>query len=59
MRRPGTPRYTLITGQYSIHNPDNPRRGPQPDGDTITFLPDSVDLVRRLRRLPDPNPSPS
>jgi hypothetical protein len=51
MRKPRTPRYTLIKGQYSIHNPDKPRQGPQPDGDTITFVPDSVDLVRGLRRL--------
>jgi endonuclease YncB( thermonuclease family) len=51
MRKPRTPRYTLIKGQYSIHNPDKPRQGPQPDGDTVTFLPDSVDLVRGLRRI--------
>jgi hypothetical protein len=51
MRRPRTPRYTLIKGQYSIHNPSNPRRGPQPDGDTVTFFPDSLDLVRALKRF--------
>src|SRR5262245_40574320 len=51
MRGPQTPRYTLIKGRYSIHNPTNPRQGPQPDGDTVTFFPDSVDLVRRLRRF--------
>lgn len=51
MRRHKTPRYTLIRGQFSIHNPNDPRRGPQPDGDTITFIPDSLDLVRRLRRF--------
>lgn len=51
MQRPRTPRYTLIKGQYLIHNPDNPRGGPQPDGDTITFMPDSLDLVRGLRRF--------
>ena len=51
MRRPRTTRYTLIKGQYSIHNPDNPRRGPQPDGDTITFIPDALDLIRGLRRF--------
>jgi hypothetical protein len=45
------PRYTLIKGQYSIHNPNDPRRGPQPDGDTVTFFPDSIDLVRGLRRF--------
>ena len=51
MRRPRTPRYTLIKGQYSIHNPNNPRRGPEPDGDTVTFFPDSLDLVRALKRF--------
>lgn len=45
------PRYTLIKGQYSIHNANDPRRGPQPDGDTVTFFPDSLDLVRALRRF--------
>src|SRR5262245_37648550 len=51
MRRPRTPRYTLIKGQYSIHNAAHPRQGPQPDGDTITFIPDSIALVQGLRRL--------
>jgi hypothetical protein len=45
------PRYTLIKGQYSIHNPSDPRRGPQPDGDTVTFVPDSLALVRALKRF--------
>ena len=45
------PRYTLVKGQYSIQNPSNPRRGPEPDGDTVTFFPDSLDLVRGLRRI--------
>lgn len=44
-------RYTLIKGQFWIHNPDKPRQGPQPDGDTVGFIPDSVDLVRQLRRI--------
>ena len=51
MQGPTTPRYTLIKGQYSIHNPMKPRQGPQPDGDTVTFMPDSLDLVRGLRRF--------
>jgi endonuclease YncB( thermonuclease family) len=51
MRQPKTSRYTLVKGQISIHNPADPRRGPQPDGDTVTFFPDSIDLVKRLRRL--------
>jgi endonuclease YncB( thermonuclease family) len=51
MRRPRTPRYTLIKGQYSILDPINPRRGPEPDGDTVRFFPDSLDLVRALKRF--------
>jgi hypothetical protein len=51
MREQTTLRYTLIKGQYSIHNPSLPRQGPQPDGDTITFIPDSIALVQGLRRL--------
>lgn len=48
---PVKPRYTLIKGKYWIHNPDKPRQGPQPDGDTVRFEPDSIDLVRRLPRI--------
>ena len=44
-------RYTLIKGQYTIHNAAQPRRGPQPDGDTVTFIPDSLDLVLALPRI--------
>lgn len=51
MHQPRTPRYTLIKGQYWIHNPAHPRQGPQPDGDTITFAPEAIELVRRLPRL--------
>jgi len=51
MRKPRTPRYTLIKGQYSVHNAAHPQQGPQPDGDTITFIPDSLALVQGLRRL--------
>ena len=51
MRRPRISRYTLIKGQYSIHNPSDPRRGPQPDGDTVNFFPDSLDFVRALKRF--------
>jgi endonuclease YncB( thermonuclease family) len=50
-------RYTLIKGQFTIHNAQQPRQGPQPDGDTVTFIPDSVALVLALprfsRRAPD------
>ena len=44
-------RYTLIKGKFWIHYPDNPRQGPQPDGDTVTFAADDVELVKRLRRF--------
>jgi hypothetical protein len=45
------PRYTLIRGEFYIHYPDLPRNGPEPDGDTINFLPDNDDLVRSLPRF--------
>ncbi|HEY7423449.1 MAG TPA: hypothetical protein VH682_04335 [Gemmataceae bacterium] len=45
------PRYTLITGSYYIQYPDLPNNGPQPDGDTINFLPDQDDLVTNLPRF--------
>jgi hypothetical protein len=51
MRPPRPSRYTLIKGQYSIHNPVDPRGGPQPDGDTVTFFPDSLARVRALKRF--------
>ncbi|CAB3776208.1 hypothetical protein LMG28614_00168 [Paraburkholderia ultramafica] len=44
-------RYTLVKGKYWIHNPDKPRQGPQPDGDTVAFIPDSLDVVRQLRKI--------
>ena len=45
------PRYTLIKGQFYILYPDLPRNGPEPDGDTVSFLPDDDDVVRHLRRF--------
>jgi endonuclease YncB( thermonuclease family) len=42
-------RYTLVKGQITIRNATLPKQGPQPDGDTVTFIPDSVDLVRSLK----------
>jgi endonuclease YncB( thermonuclease family) len=41
----------LISGDYYILYPDLPRNGPQPDGDTISFLPDNDDLVQDLPRF--------
>jgi endonuclease YncB( thermonuclease family) len=51
MKKQKTPRYTLVKGQFSIHNAQKPRQGPEPDGDTVRFLPDSIDLVRKLPRF--------
>lgn len=45
------PRYTLILGDFYILYPDLPRNGPEPDGDTINFLPDDDSLVQALPRF--------
>ncbi|MGD9851191.1 MAG: hypothetical protein AB7T38_07980 [Nitrospirales bacterium] len=42
--------YTLIKGTFHIHYPDSPRNGPQPDGDTIKFLPNTRQLIENLPR---------
>lgn len=42
--------YALIKGTFHIHYPDNPRSGPQPDGDTLKFLPDTRELIENLPR---------
>jgi hypothetical protein len=42
--------YTLLKGSYVIRYPDLPRQGPQPDGDTVKFLPDTPALVEALPR---------
>src|SRR5262249_22053095 len=51
--------YTLLRGQFVIRYADLPRQGPEPDGDTIKFLPDTPALVealpRRSGRPPDIN----
>lgn len=44
-------RYTLIVGSYYILYPDLPNNGPEPDGDTINFLPDRDDLIQSLPRF--------
>jgi hypothetical protein len=43
--------YTLLRGSFVIRYPDLPRGGPEPDGDTIKFLPDSPALVEVLPRI--------
>lgn len=42
--------YTLIKGTFHIHYPENPRSGPQPDGDTIKFQPHTRSLVEAIPR---------
>ncbi|MEV0628554.1 lamin tail domain-containing protein [Nonomuraea wenchangensis] len=42
--------YTLLRGAFVIRYPDSPRRGPEPDGDTVKFRPDNPALVERLAR---------
>jgi hypothetical protein len=43
--------YTLLRGEFVIRYPDLPREGPEPDGDTIKFAPDSRALVESLPRV--------
>ncbi len=47
--------YSLIKGTFHIHYPLTPRNGPEPDGDTIKFMPDDRRLIDRL---PRPNRPP-
>ena len=51
--------YTLLRGSFVIRYADLPRQGPEPDGDTVKFRPDSPALVetlpRRSGRPPDVN----
>ncbi|HKS99278.1 MAG TPA: lamin tail domain-containing protein [Rugosimonospora sp.] len=42
--------YTVLRGQFVIRYPDLPRQGPEPDGDTVKFLPDTPALVETLPR---------
>jgi endonuclease YncB( thermonuclease family) len=42
--------YTLLAGEFVIRYPDLPRQGPQPDGDTVKFAPDTPALVDDLPR---------
>ncbi len=41
--------YKLIKGEFHIFYPDQPRQGPEPDGDTLKFLPDRPEFVEALR----------
>src|SRR5215213_4569917 len=40
----------MLLGEFVIRYPDLPRQGPEPDGDTVKFRPDSRALVEALRR---------
>ena len=51
MAVPAKPRYTVIHGQFRIHREDQPLQGPQPDGDTIRFEPNDLQLLYALRRF--------
>jgi endonuclease YncB( thermonuclease family) len=42
--------YTLLRGSFVIRYADQPRQGPEPDGDTIKFRPDTPALVDGLAR---------
>ncbi len=42
--------YTVLRGQFVIRYPDLPRQGPEPDGDTVKFRPDTPGLVEMLPR---------
>src|SRR5829696_402765 len=44
-------RYMVISGDFYILYPDLPRQGPEPDGDTISFLPNDDSLVQALPRV--------
>jgi Lamin Tail Domain len=43
--------YTLLRGAFVIRYPDLPRQGPEPDGDTVKFTPDSPALIETLPRI--------
>src|SRR5262245_13503732 len=45
------PRYTVIHGQYRIHRADDPRRGPQPEGDPIRIEPNNPQLLQTRPRV--------
>ncbi|HEX6755940.1 MAG TPA: lamin tail domain-containing protein [Mycobacteriales bacterium] len=42
--------YTLLSGSFVIRYADLPRQGPEPDGDTVKFRPDTPALVDGLAR---------
>jgi hypothetical protein len=42
--------FTLLAGRFVIRYADLPRQGPEPDGDTVKFVPDTPALVETLPR---------
>jgi hypothetical protein len=46
----GVVTYTLLRGRFVIRYADLPRQGPEPDGDTVKFRPDTPGLVEGLPR---------
>ena len=46
----GAVSYTLLRGSFVIRYPTLPRQGPEPDGDTVKFRPDTPSLVEGLAR---------
>jgi hypothetical protein len=41
----------LLRGAFVIRYPDLPRQGPEPDGGTVKFKPDSPALIETLPRI--------
>lgn len=44
-------RYTLLKGQFYVFFAENPKGGPEPDGDTVRFIPNKPFKVLDLRRF--------
>lgn len=51
MTHPRKARYTVVTGDYWIHDPRDPKHGPRPDGHSISFRPHDPAMLQRLPRL--------
>ncbi len=43
-------KYTVLLGEFVIRYPDLPHQGPEPDGDTVKFMPATPALVQALDR---------
>ena len=49
--------YTIIHGSYTIFYPEMPKSGPEPDGDTLKFIPDDPSIIWKLPRLSGRSPN--